>query len=44
MTFWLDNWEGTAKGGIFIRNDLFKFMKTLKEQDYKGGRLCLDSF
>lgn len=25
--FWLDKFEGTARGGLFIRNELFKFIK-----------------
>ncbi len=29
--FWVDNHEGEAKGGYFIRNDLFKFFRKLRE-------------
>lgn len=30
-TFWLDEFEGKATGGYFIRNDLLKFFAKLKE-------------
>lgn len=29
--FWVDGFRGKAKGGFFIRNDLFKFLKKLKD-------------
>lgn len=29
--FWIDGFEGEAQGGYFVRNDLCKFFKTLKE-------------
>ena len=39
--FWLDKWEGAAKGGYFIRNDLFKFLDWLKESGLKPvGVVC----
>ena len=27
--FWVDEFEGKAKGGYFVRNDLFKFIQRL---------------
>ena len=33
--FWLENWEGKAKGGYFIRNNLFEFFGRLKESGEK---------
>ena len=29
--FWLDGFEGKAKGGYFIRNELFKFFAKLRK-------------
>lgn len=31
-TFWLDNFEGTAKGGYYLRNDLIKFFEKLEAE------------
>lgn len=31
--FWLDGWEGTAKGGYFIRNVLKDFFIKLEENN-----------
>jgi hypothetical protein len=31
MTFWLDDFEGKANGGYYIRNDLKEFFKTLEK-------------
>ena len=33
--FWIDDFEGEAQGGYFIRNDLFKFFGILKEKGLK---------
>tara|TARA_Y100001937_G_C6934990_1_gene247710 strand:+ start:114 stop:314 length:201 start_codon:yes stop_codon:yes gene_type:complete len=33
--FWIVEYEGAAKGGYFIRNDLFKSIKRLEEQGLK---------
>jgi hypothetical protein len=33
--FWLEKWEGKAKGGLFIRNDLFKFIKEMEKKGIK---------
>lgn len=34
-TFWLDQWNGVAKGGIYFRSfDLNKFMKKLEEEGH----------
>lgn len=43
--FWLDNYEGKSYGGIFIRNDLFKFFETLREKGINPvGIKCDDSW
>lgn len=31
LMLWADGFEGPAKGGYFIRNDLFKFIKMLRD-------------
>jgi len=28
--FWIDDFNGKARGGYYIRNDLFKFLKKLR--------------
>jgi hypothetical protein len=33
--FWLEHWEGKAKGGFFVRNDLKKFVEKLEASGYK---------
>lgn len=33
--FWIDGFNGKAKGGYFIRNGLFEFMKRLEETGEK---------
>ena len=33
--FWLDEFNGQAAGGLFIRNDLVKTIKRLEEQGKK---------
>jgi len=33
--FWLDQFNGNAKGGYFIRNDLVKSIKKLESQGLK---------
>ncbi len=33
--FWLDKFEGGAKGGYFVRNDLVKSIKKLESQGLK---------
>ena len=30
--YWVNNFKGKAKGGYFVRNDLFKFFQKLKEK------------
>jgi hypothetical protein len=42
MEFWLDQWEGKAKGGYFIRNDLYKFFAKLKENNLKPVGIKVD--
>ena len=34
-TFWLDGFEGNAKGGYFLRNDLIKFFEKLEAKGIK---------
>ena len=31
LILWKDGFKGNAKGGYFIRNDLFKFIKKIKD-------------
>lgn len=33
--FWLDKFDGEAKGGFFVRNGLFEFFKKCEEQGLK---------
>jgi len=33
LIFWVDKFEGSAKGGYFIRNNLFEFFKKLRESN-----------
>ena len=33
--YWLDQFEGEAKGGYFVRNDLVNSVKRLEEQGLK---------
>ena len=33
--FWDEQFKGTAQGGYFVRNDLFKFFKKLKDDNKK---------
>lgn len=33
--FWLDQFNGNAKGGYFVRNDLVKSIKKLESQGLK---------
>lgn len=35
LMLWKDGFEGEAKGGFFIRNDLFKFLRMLRESGYE---------
>mgnify|MGYP007063416902 CR=1 FL=1 len=34
-TFWLEDWEGTAKGGLYFRCDLFKWVKKAEDNGLK---------
>ena len=40
--YWLDGFEGEVEGGYFIRNDLFKFLNTLKESGRKPVAIKTD--
>ena len=40
--FWLDKFEGEAKGGYFVRNDLVKSVKRLESQGLKGVGIRFD--
>ena len=40
--FWLDGFEGEVQGGYFIRNDLFKFFRKLKEAGKKPVGIKVD--
>lgn len=35
QVFFLDNFEGKASGGYYIRNDLFKFIKRIEAEGKK---------
>lgn len=40
--FWLDKYEGTAKGGYFIRNDLKSFFDKLEKENLKPVGIIYD--
>ena len=40
--FWLDKWEGGAKGGFFVRNDLKDFFIKLKNRGIKPVGIKVD--
>ena len=40
--FWLDGWEGRAKGGYYIRNNLKEFFSKLKEKGMKPVGIAYD--
>ena len=35
LILWKDGFNGVIKGGFFIRNDLFKFLRMLRESGYE---------
>jgi hypothetical protein len=35
QTYWLNDWEGKARGGLYVRNDLVNHIKKLEEQGLK---------
>jgi hypothetical protein len=41
-TFWLEDFEGTAKGGYFVRNPLFQFFEKLKAAGEKPVAIKVD--
>ena len=41
-TFWLSDYNGITKGGYYIRNDLFKFFKKLKNEGIKPVGIRVD--
>ena len=40
--FWLEGFEGKAKGGFFLRNDLFKFFEKCKTNNLKPVGIKID--
>ena len=40
--FWLDEWDGKAKGGYFIRNKLFQFLERLEKRGMKPVAIVYD--
>lgn len=40
--FWLNEWEGRAKGGYFVRNDLSKFFEKLRGAGLKPVGISVD--
>ena len=42
QVFWLDDWNGTARGGLFLRNDLKVFFERLKAQGIKPVAIKFD--
>ena len=40
--FWLDEWEGKAKGGLYFRCDLFKWIKKVEESGMKVVGISVD--
>jgi len=41
-TFWKEDFAGSAEGGYFIRNDLFKFFKRLREAGKEPVGIAID--
>ena len=35
QTYWLNDWEGKAQGGYYVRSDLVKSIQKLEEQGLK---------
>lgn len=35
QVYWLDGWDGIAKGGYYVRNDLKEFFETLEKKGIK---------
>lgn len=42
--FFLDDFEGIAKGGIFVRNDLFKMLQKLNKLGKKVVGIKIDDW
>uniref|UniRef100_A0A6M3Y240 Uncharacterized protein n=1 Tax=viral metagenome TaxID=1070528 RepID=A0A6M3Y240_9ZZZZ len=42
MIFWLDKFQGKAKGGYYLRNDLFKFFQKCKKNNLKPVAIKVD--
>jgi len=40
--FWDESYKGKAKGGYFVRNDLFKFFRRLKESGLQPVGINVD--
>ena len=40
--FWIDGFNGKARGGYYIRNDLFKFLKKLRDSGEEPVGLKVD--
>jgi len=42
ITFWVDDFEGKAQGGFFVRNDLHLFFKKLREAGHEPVGIKVD--
>ena len=42
--FWKDGFEGKAKGGYYVRNDLLKFFEKLAKTDQKPAGIVVDGW
>jgi len=40
--FWIDDFEGKAQGGFFVRNDLHKFFQKLRETGHEPVGIKVD--
>ena len=40
--FWVDNFEGKAQGGFFVRNNLCEFFETLRKAGHEPVGLKVD--
>ena len=40
--YWAEDWEGKAKGGLYFRCDLFKWIKKVEESGMKVVGIAVD--
>jgi hypothetical protein len=40
--YWIEDWEGKAKGGLYFRCDLFKWVQKAEESGMKVVGIAID--